>query len=53
MLGLVNDWVGIWLGQVLQQVQLQERDPLAVVGDEGGEFGSSWVVCGSGRWGMS
>ena len=38
MLGLVNDWVGMWMGR------LQGRDPLAVVGDEVRGFGRSWVV---------
>ena len=32
MLGLVNDWVGMWMGQVLQWVWLHGRNPLAVVG---------------------
>ena len=97
MLGLVNDWVGMWMRQVLQWVQLQGRDPLAVVGDEGRRFAvgksgdgiskagvgagerlggdvngtglaglgstssgggqgqrtwQSWMVCGSGWWGV-
>ena len=42
MLGLVNDWVGMWMGHVLQWVWLQGRYPLAVVGDWGGGFGRSW-----------
>ena len=31
--GLVNDWVRIWMGQVLQWLWLQGRDSLVVVGD--------------------
>jgi len=33
VLELVNDWVGMWMGHVLQQVRLQGSDLLAVVGD--------------------
>ena len=37
---LVNDWVGIWMVHVLQQVHLQGRDPFKAVKDEGG--GRCW-----------
>ena len=51
-LGLVNDWVGMWMGQVLQRVRLQGDDHFKVVrGQEWRQvlvrFGRSWVVCGS------
>ena len=29
--GLVNDWMGRWMGHVLQWVRLQGRDPFKVV----------------------
>ena len=32
--GLVNYWVRMWMGQVLQRAQLQGRDPLGVVGGQ-------------------
>jgi len=52
VLGLVNDWLGMWIGHVLQRVRLQGRDPLAVGGGhEGGGFGGSWVASRSGWWG--
>ena len=35
VLGLVNDLVGMWMGHILQQVRLQGRDPLVVVGGLG------------------
>jgi hypothetical protein len=31
VLGLVNDWVRMWLGYVLQQVWLHGRDPFGVL----------------------
>ena len=31
MLGLENDWVGMWMGHVLLQVWLQGRDPFKVM----------------------
>jgi len=31
VLELVNDWVGMWMGHVLQQIRVQGSDPLAVV----------------------
>ena len=34
MLGLVNDWVGMWMEHVLQWVWLQGNDLFTVVGDE-------------------
>ena len=37
MLGLVNDWVGMWMGHVLKRVQFQGREPLAVRGGTGAE----------------
>ena len=31
MLGLLNDWVGMWMGQVLQRLLLQARVPFKLV----------------------
>ena len=44
----VNDWAGIWMGHVLQRVQLQGRDPLAGVGGLGWKLGDlqKWTVVG-------
>jgi hypothetical protein len=35
---LVKDCVGMWMGQVLQRVRLQGRDPLVVDLAEVGQF---------------
>ena len=34
VLGLVNDCVGVWMGHVLQAVQVQRKDPFGVERDE-------------------
>ena len=35
----MNDWVGMWIGHVLQQVELQGKDPFKVVRGPRAEVG--------------
>ena len=35
VLGLVIDWVGMWMGHVLHWVQLHRRDPFKMVSGQG------------------
>jgi len=52
VLVLVNDWVGMWMGHVLQWVWLQGKDPFKVVRDEvlvriWQKFGGIWKLIGA------
>ena len=51
MLGLGNDWMGMWMEYVLQWVQLQAIDLLDIARGQGQKWvlvrtGKSRVVCG-------
>ena len=48
VLGVVNNWVGMWMGQVMQRVRLLERDPLADVGGQGQRIW--WKLGGLQKW---